>query len=135
MALRGNVRLNGARVLVVEGHDDTLEMNRITLSTCGAEVRTAPSGEAALDMLRQWTPDALLTDLRLPGMSAYELVERVASQSGARVRCVGTSSEARPHERAKALEHGFCDCLTKPVDPNELCRAIARAIGRSEVQS
>jgi CheY-like chemotaxis protein len=134
MTARGDVRLDGARVLVVEGHDDTLEMNRITLATRGAEVRTAPSGEAALDIVRQWTPDALLTDLRLPGMSAYELVQRVSTQSGDRVRCVGTSSEARPHERAKALASGFHDCLTKPVDPAELCRAIARAIGRGEVQ-
>jgi CheY-like chemotaxis protein len=135
MTARGDVRLDGARVLVVEGHDDTLEMNRITLSTRGAEVRTAPNGEAALDILLQWTPDALLTDLRLPGMSAYELVERVSTQSGDRVRCVGTSSDARPHERAKALAYGFSDCLTKPVDPAELCRAIARAIGRVEVKS
>jgi CheY-like chemotaxis protein len=134
MTARGDVRLDGARVLVVEGHDDTLEMNRITLSRRGAEVRTAPSGEAALDMLRQWMPDALLTDLRLPGMSAYELVEQVSTQLGDRVRCVGTSSEARPYERAKALASGFCAYLTKPVEPAELCRAIARAIGRGEVQ-
>jgi CheY-like chemotaxis protein len=134
MKTRVDVRLDGARVLVVEGHDDTLEMNSITLSTRGAEVRTAPSGEAALDMLRQWTPDALLTDLRLPGMTAYELVERVSTESGARVRCIGTSSEARPHERVRALQGGFCDYLTKPVDPAELCRAVARAIGRGEVQ-
>lgn len=124
-------RLDGARVLVVEGHDDTLEMNRIALASRGAEVRVASSAEAALDLLDAWLPDALLTELRLPGMSAYDLVARVARRA-AGVRCVGTSSEARPHERARALSSGFCEYLTKPIDPEDLCRAIARAIARQD---
>ncbi len=133
MNRRRLVRLQGARVLVVEGHDDTLEMNRIALSSRGADVRVAPSGEAALDVLQTWQPDALLTDLRLPGMTAYDLVARVSAHAGDRVRCIGTSSEARPYERSRALASGFCDYLTKPVDPDDLCHAVARALGRDEV--
>jgi CheY-like chemotaxis protein len=122
-------RLNGARVLVVEGHDDTLELNRIVLAHRGAEVRAACSAEAALDLLKTWPPDALLTDLRLPGMSAFELIDVVWARGGDRVPVVGTSADARPQARADAFDHGVFAYLTKPIEPDELCSAVAEALG------
>jgi CheY-like chemotaxis protein len=125
-------RLDGTRVLVVEGHCDTLELNRTALVFVGAEVRSAESGEAALEVLRDWWPNALLTDLRLPGMSAFELVERAGVRSGPhRLAAVATSSDARPRVREHAIEHGFSECLTKPYDPDDLCVAVAGALNRT----
>jgi CheY-like chemotaxis protein len=125
-------RLDGSRVLVVDGHGDTLELNRTALVLLGAEVRAAESGEAALEVLRTWWPNALLTDLRLPGMSAFELVERAGARSGPhRFPAVATSSDARPRVREHAIEHGFCECITKPYDPDDLCAAVAGALGRA----
>lgn len=121
-------RLYGARVLVVEGHDDTLELNRLVLALRGAEVRVAGTAEAALDLARRWAPDAVLTDLRLPGMSAFELIDKVASLDGERIPVVGTSADARPQAREAALIRGVCAYLTKPVEPDDLCSAVARAI-------
>jgi len=122
-------RLDGARVLVVEGHDDTLELNRLVLALRGAEVRVACTAEAALDLARCWAPDAVLTDLRLPGMSAFELIDRVAALDGERIPVVGTSADARPQAREDALGRGVCAYLTKPVEPDDLCFAVAQAIG------
>ncbi len=125
-------RLDGSRVLVVEGHDDTLELNRLALARLGAEVRSAESGEAALDVLRDWWPNALLTDLRLPGMSAFELVEWAAARLGSHLAlpAVATSADARPRIRECAIERGFRECLLKPYDPDDLCVAVAGALGR-----
>jgi CheY-like chemotaxis protein len=125
-------RLDGARVLVVEGHDDTLELNQMALTLLGAEVRSAASGEAALALLRDlgWRPNALLTDLRLPGMSAFELADRVTAQPGAEpLPVVATSADARPRAREDALGRGFRACLIKPYDPDDLCAAVAGALG------
>ncbi|HXN33927.1 MAG TPA: response regulator [Polyangiaceae bacterium] len=121
--------LEGARVLIVEGHDDTLELNRMLLAYRGANVRVAGTAEAALDLMRKWPPDAVLTDLRLPGMSAFELVGRACAPGGDRVPVVGTSADVRPQARALALGRGVCAYLTKPVEPDDLCSAVAQAVG------
>lgn len=122
-------RLDGARVLVVEGHGDTLELNRLVLALRGAEVRAACTAEAALDLARGWAPDAVLTDLRLPGMSAFELIDKVSAPDGERIPVVGTSTDARPQAREAALGHGVCAYLTKPFELDDLCSAVAQAIG------
>jgi CheY-like chemotaxis protein len=129
--------LDGCRVLVVEGHDDTLEMNQMALAYLGADVRSARSGEAALAVLgdRDWWPNALLTDMSLPGMSAFELADRVAAPGGGTRRdvpVVATSADARPRARQEGLGHGFRAVLFKPYDPAELCAAVAGALGRRE---
>jgi CheY-like chemotaxis protein len=121
--------LDGARVLIVEGHDDTLEMNRLLLAHRGADVRVAATVEAALDLMRSWLPDAVLTDLRLPGMNAFELINQACAPGGDRVPVVGTSADVRPQARARALDCGVCAYLTKPVEPEELCSAVAQAVG------
>ncbi len=132
-------RPDGSRVLVVEGHGDTLELNTTVLALRGAEVRSAESGEAALEMLDRWWPNALLTDLGLPGMSAFELAERASTclrshQSHGPLPVVATCADARPRVRESALERGFRECLTKPYDTDELCDAVARALGRDRTQ-
>jgi CheY-like chemotaxis protein len=129
--------LDGCRVLVVEGHDDTLEMNRMALSILGADVRSACSGEAALAVLGdpEWVPNALLTDMSLPGMSAFELADRVAAPAGGAKRdvpVVATSADARPRARLEGLGRGFRAVLFKPYDPAELCAAVAGALGRED---
>jgi CheY-like chemotaxis protein len=127
-------RLDGSRVLVVEGHGDTLELNATVLALHGAEVRSAESGEAALEVLDSWWPNALLTDLGLPGMSGFELAERAStclhSHPLQPLPVVGTCADARPRVREYAIERGFSDCLAKPYDTEALCDAIARALGR-----
>ena len=101
-------RLDGSRVLVVDGHCDTLELNELALASLGADVRSAGSGEAALDVLREWWPNALLTDLRLPGMSAFELVEKLAARMGVGpLLAVATSADARPSIRENAMKLKF----------------------------
>jgi CheY-like chemotaxis protein len=121
--------LEGARVLIVEGHDDTLELNRMLLAHRGADVRVAGTAQAALDLMRNWPPDAVLTDLRLPGMSAFELVDQACAPGGDRVPVVGTSADVRPQARAHALGRGVYAYLTKPVEPDDLCSAVAQAVG------
>jgi CheY-like chemotaxis protein len=127
---RSKLCLEGARVLVVEWHDDTLELNRILLAHRGAEVRVAGTAEAALDLMRSWPPDAVVTDLRLPGRSAFKLVDEACAPGRGRVPVVGTSTDVRPEARADALDRGICAYLTKPVEPDDLCSAVARAVGR-----
>jgi CheY-like chemotaxis protein len=127
---RSDLCLEGARVIIVEGHDDTLELNRILLAHRGAEVRVAGTAEAAIDLMRSWPPDAVVTDLRLPGMSAFKLVEQACAPGGDPVPVVGTSADVRPQARADALGRGLCAYLTKPVEPEDLCSAVAHAVGR-----
>ena len=118
-------------MLVVEGHGDTLELNQRLLWMHGADVRAASSGAEALRLLDAWHPRALLTELHLPDMSAYDLARRVNERAASPIRMVAASADARPSERERALRDGFCAYLTKPIHPDDLCRALARVLAQS----
>jgi CheY-like chemotaxis protein len=79
--LRGNPvdanRLFKCRVLVVEDDPLVLQTTAAIVHSCGFSVRTAEDGFVALKVLRAVLPDIILTDLRMPGMSGFELLSIV----------------------------------------------------------
>jgi len=58
--------LEGVRVLVVDDQQDTIEVLTAVLGQCGAEVRSASSAAEALEMLQEWKPDVLVSDIGMP---------------------------------------------------------------------
>lgn len=69
------------RILVVEDSVDSAEMLALLLQLRGHEVRTAGDGPAALDAARAFRPHVVLCDIGLPGMSGYEVAERLRGQA------------------------------------------------------
>ena len=113
-------------VLVVE--DDEVFRTRLTRAfrDRGFEVREAPDGDAALALAREDTPEFVVVDLRMPGLSGLEVVRALKALDPASVVVVltGYGSIATAVE---ALHLGAAHYLTKPADVDDILAAFARA--------
>lgn len=125
--------LSGLRVLVVDDDLDTLEMFSVALTACGAEVLTASRARDALRYIAGHGLNVVVSDIAMPDGDGYWLVEQIRRQADVRTRAVpvvAVTAFGREHSRARALASGFTEHLQKPVDPETLCRMVARAAGR-----
>ena len=125
--------LNGVHALVVDDDEDNLELFSAALSACGATVVTASRANEALRLLTGERFDVVVSDIAMPGGDGYWLIREVRQLADARARGVpmlAVTAFGREHSRARALVAGFGDHLQKPVDPEALCRAVAKLVGR-----
>ncbi|HYP01975.1 MAG TPA: CHASE domain-containing protein [Pyrinomonadaceae bacterium] len=130
---RGNL-LAGLRVLVVDDDEDTRALLVTTLEQSGAEsVASAASAADALSALGRETPDVLVSDIGMPGVDGYELIQRIRAlppEAGGRVPAAALTAYAAPDDRQRALDAGYDLHISKPVEPSELAATVARLAGR-----
>jgi signal transduction histidine kinase/ActR/RegA family two-component response regulator len=120
--------LAGVRVLVVDDELDTVETIEAVLAQCGAEVRTAPSAAAALEVLERWVPDLVLSDIGMPDEDGYGLIGRIRALDPARgghVPAIALTAYARVEDRLRVLSAGFQMHVPKPIEPAELVAVVA----------
>jgi hypothetical protein len=125
--------LTGLRLLLVEDEEDTREMLRILLEGHGAQLRAVATAAEALQCLREWRPDLLVSDIGLPGENGYELLQRIRAlpaEEGGLIPAVALTAYARPEDRARALRAGFDVHVPKPVEAPELLAVLAAATER-----
>ena len=122
-------------VLAVDDDTDALGLVREILESAGAKVRTATSARAALALIEEEVPDVMVSDLGMPGMDGYELIQRVRQMEGParELPTAALTAYARSEDRAKALRLGFEMHLAKPIDPSELIAAVASLARRRGV--
>jgi CheY-like chemotaxis protein len=122
------VSLESMRVLVVEDEPDTRDFLKRLLESHGAAVATAASAEEALTALRGDAADVLVSDIGLPDVDGYELMNRIRTgtpDEGSMIPAIALTAYARPEDRARALRSGYQTHLAKPVEPTELVMTIA----------
>ena len=119
--------LSDVRVLAVDDDADALTLVREILETAGAQVFTAASAPAALAVLEEQSPDVLISDLGMPGMDGFELIQRVRTLTNEKkdIPAAALTAYALSEDRARALRTGFEMHLAKPIDPSELVAAVA----------
>jgi PAS domain S-box-containing protein len=125
--------LAGLRVLVVDDQPQILALLEEILTTCGAVVQACGSAHEALETVRSWRPDVLVSDIAMPGEDGYWLIEQVRALSpdrGGAVPAVALTAYVRMEDRLRVLAAGFEQYLPKPVEPTEL-RAIVASVARS----
>ncbi len=125
--------LDGLRILVVDDNIDTLELFAVILSQYGVEAITAASVAQAIDVLAQFVPDILISDIAMPGEDGYSLIRQVraleAFQEGV-LPAIALTAYAGEAERVLAFEAGFQMHVSKPVDPFELVAVVASLAAR-----
>jgi PAS domain S-box-containing protein len=124
--------LDGMRVLVVDDELDTLDVLATVLREAGAEVRGERTAAAALDLVRTWTPDVLVSDIGMPEQDGYALIRQVralAPEHGGRTPAVALTAYSRVDDQLQALAAGFQMHVAKPIDPRELIALVATAAG------
>jgi signal transduction histidine kinase/ActR/RegA family two-component response regulator len=119
-------RLTPRRVLVVDDNRDSAESLAELLRLAGHEVQTASDGAAALEMVGVYSPEVVLLDLGMPGMSGYEVARRLREHEVSRdAVLVALTGWGQAEDRRLTKETGFDYHLTKPADLAELERVFA----------
>jgi CheY-like chemotaxis protein len=118
-------QLGRGRALVVDDNEDIADMLAAVLRHAGYNVSTAYSGPAALAEAFASHFDIVISDIGMPGMNGYELARALREMPGyASVPIVAVTGYAMYDDRDRALEAGFNDHISKPIDPVTLTRAV-----------
>jgi two-component system KDP operon response regulator KdpE len=101
---------------------------KTTLSSQGYAIRTASDGDEALQVMKEWTPDLLITDLVMPHMNGLELCRHVRAKSPLPIIVLSVKGEEKI--KVDALDAGADDYVTKPFSVNELLARVRAALRR-----
>ncbi|HEY4102262.1 MAG TPA: PAS domain S-box protein [Polyangiaceae bacterium] len=119
------------KVLVVDDDPDACELLREALGRAGATVRTATSAVEALQLVDEFQPQVLVSDVGMPVDDGYSLVRRLRRRSpeqGGRIPAIALTAYTRAQDRGLALAAGFTDHMSKPVDLGKLIARIDSAV-------
>ncbi len=123
--------LRGLKVLVVEDEIDARELLAEMLSRCEAEVRAAGSAQEALELVNEWGPEVLVSDISMPEVDGYALIQRVRDMaSNGSIPAIAVTAHARNEDQQRALDAGFHAFLAKPIELPELATCIAIVTGK-----
>lgn len=121
------------RVLVVDDDAPIRLLCRVNLEAEGIEVLEAGDGRAGLEAARQELPDVILLDVMLPRMDGWQVAEKLVDEAAtAEIPIVFLTARAEFSDRARGLEIGGVDYVTKPFNPVELAPLIRDLLGRVE---
>jgi PAS domain S-box-containing protein len=118
----------GMRILLVEDESDTLDFLKRFLESYGADVVTAGSAVDALAVVTNSRFDLLISDIGLPDMDGYELLQRIRRLdvgTAAGMPAIALTAYVRAEDRKAAFRAGYQAHLAKPLEPNELLETIA----------
>ena len=108
-------------ILLVDDNAVNLQLLFETLDGQGYQLLVARSGEEALRIARKATPDLILLDIMMPGISGYETCTQLKSDEATRNSVViFLTALQSTEEKVKGLSMGAMDFITKPFDPNEI---------------
>ncbi|HLO35293.1 MAG TPA: response regulator [Candidatus Deferrimicrobium sp.] len=121
------------RVLIVDDMAETRRLMRRVLERASIVVREADTGESGLAAIRRDAPDAVVLDLRLPGMSGFDVARAIradADPAVASTPLLACSASVQPEVRREALDAG-CDAFEgKPIDIRTFADLLLGLIAR-----
>ena len=118
-------------ILVVDDEAQITRVLKTMLSAQGYGIRTAADGKLALEEFKSWSPDLVITDLRMPNMDGLELCRRIRTES--RIPIIVLSVKGEETIKVQALDAGADDYVTKPFNVNELLARVRAALRRTAV--
>ena len=131
--LNNSCALDGLQILVVDDEADARELLRTILKQYGAGVTAVASVGEAFEALRSLKPDLLVSDIGMPDEDGYALIRKLRAQEpegASKLPAIALTAYAREEDRRLALEAGFHQHLSKPVEPAELLNVVAQLAGR-----
>jgi len=127
---------DGTRVLVIDDEAPIRLLCRVNLEAEGMHVLEAADGEQGLDLARDEQPDVVLLDVMMPGLDGWLVAERLLEDERTRrIPIVFLTARAEFRDRARGLDLGGIDYVTKPFNPLELAplvRGLLERIDRGE---
>ena len=118
-------RLPNPLILLVDDFDDAREIYQTYFEYHGRRILCARNGTEAIALTREHHPDVILLDLRMPGLSGTETMQRLRLDGSAgKAPIVALTAHALEDERVAALHAGFDAVFAKPILPDDLARAV-----------
>jgi signal transduction histidine kinase/ActR/RegA family two-component response regulator len=118
--------LSGLRLLLVDDDRDTLDLLSAALTQRSAEVTAVTSAEDALEAMKRFRPDVLISDIAMPGEDGYELIKKVlALDVVPAIPSIAITAYAKEEDKERALAAGYLRYLSKPVELSEFISAVA----------
>jgi two-component system alkaline phosphatase synthesis response regulator PhoP len=119
------------RVLVIDDEAPIRLLCRVNLEAEGMEVLEASDGPTGLEKARNEEPDVILLDVMMPGLDGWQVAEELLdSDSTSSIPIVFLTARAEVRDRARGLDLGGIDYVTKPFNPIELAPLVLDLIDR-----
>jgi CheY-like chemotaxis protein len=110
-----------SRVLIADDNRDAADSLSMLLELAGHEVRVAHLGRAALSLAQAFRPDVALLDIGMPDLSGYEVARELRREPwGQGIMLIALTGWGQEKDRQEALEAGFNQHVTKPIDPDQI---------------
>src|SRR5229473_2432702 len=116
-------------ILVVDDESQITRVLRTSLSSHGYDIRVANDGETALEIMKDWHPELVITDLAMPNMDGLELCRRLRTIS--QVPIIILSAKGEEKIKVEALDIGADDFVTKPFGIDELLARVRASLRRA----
>lgn len=125
-------RLNNLTIVVVEDDNDTRRYLTLFLNSSGANVVPAGNAWDALEAIKTYQPDIVVSDIMMPGRDGFALLRDIRDLgpgAGGDIPVIAMSAILTRADRARILSAGFQECLPKPFGPDRLLRVILSILG------
>jgi two-component system, OmpR family, KDP operon response regulator KdpE len=123
---------NHRRILVVDDEPQITRVLRASLSSQGYDIRVANDGETALEIMKDWAPDLVITDLSMPHMDGLELCRKLRLVTKIPIIVLSVRGEERT--KVQALDAGADDYVTKPFGIEELLARVRANLRRAPAE-
>ena len=121
--------IKGARILLVEDNDINQRVASEILQDVGFVVEVAENGQVGLEMAQRGTYDLVLMDMQMPVMDGVTATLEIRKhQALAGLPIVAMTANAMQRDRERCLNAGMNDFVTKPIDPDDLCKVLLQWI-------
>ena len=121
------------RVLVIDDEAPIRLLCRVNLEAEGIEVLEAADGTSGLNLAREEHPDVVLLDVMMPGLDGWRVAEQLLDDSStAEIPIIFLTARAEFRDRARGLDIGGVDYVTKPFNPLELAPLVRELLERIE---
>ncbi|HEY3182304.1 MAG TPA: response regulator [Gaiellaceae bacterium] len=121
------------RVLVIDDEAPIRLLCRVNLEAEKMEVLEAADGPSGLEKARSETPDVILLDVMMPGLDGWRVAEELLDDARTRsIPIVFLTARAELRDRARGIDLGGVDYVTKPFNPVELAPLVRDVLARVE---
>jgi len=123
----GQAAIPPLRILLIDDQKDVAELTSMDLQALGYSILTATDGQSGLETAIREVPDVIISDLKMPRMDGYELIQNLRGiASLASVPVIALTGFGMKKDIEAALAAGYDACLNKPVEIAELSAVIQR---------
>jgi DNA-binding response OmpR family regulator len=120
-------------VLVIDDEEPIRLLCSVNLAAEGIEVLEAADGPSGLEQAREHRPDVVLLDVMMPGLDGWQVAERLLEdERTSRIPIIFLTARAEFRDRARGLDIGGIDYVTKPFNPLELAPLVRGLLQRIE---